>query len=88
MNYAIVFRLLGYILLCEGGLLCLPALVSALYGEWDVLWVFLFTVALCLIIGLILTCIKPRRDIIYMRESCVTTSFNHDTYHWFCTTWT
>ena len=72
MNYAIVFRLLGYILLCEGGLLCLPALVSALYGEWDVLWVFLFTVALCLIIGLILTCIKPRRDIIYMRESCVT----------------
>ena len=72
MNYAIVFRLLGYILLCEGGLLCLPALVSAIYGEWDVLWVFLFTVALCFIIGLILTCIKPRRDIIYMRESCVT----------------
>ena len=72
MNYAIVFRLLGYILLCEGGLLCLPALVSAIYGEWAVLWVFLFTAALCFIIGLILTCIKPRRDIIYMRESCVT----------------
>ena len=61
MNYAIVFRLLGYILLCEGGLMCLPALVSALYHEWDVLWIFLFTVALCFVIGLSLTFLKPRR---------------------------
>ena len=72
MNYAIVFRLLGYILLCEGGLMCLPALVSALYHEWDVLWIFLFTVALCFVIGLSLTFLKPRRKIFYMRESCVT----------------
>ena len=72
MNYAIVFRLLGYILLCEGGLMCLPALVSALYHEWDVLRIFLFTVALCFVIGLSLTFLKPRRKIFYMRESCVT----------------
>lgn len=72
MNYAVVFRFLGYILLCEGGLLCLPALVSALYGEWDILWIFLFTVALCFAIGLSLTFLKPRRKIFHMRESCVT----------------
>ena len=47
MNYAIVFRLLGYILLCEGALMGLPALVSVIYGEWNILWVFLFTIALC-----------------------------------------
>ena len=72
MNYAIVFRLLGYILLCEGGLMCLPALVSAVYSEWAVLRVFLFTIALCCAIGGALTRIKPRRRIFYMREGCVT----------------
>ena len=72
MNYAIVFRLLGYILLCEGGLMCLPALVSVVYGEWAVLRVFLFTIALCCAIGGALTRIKPRRRIFYMREGCVT----------------
>ena len=72
MNYAIVFRLLGYILLCEGALMGLPALVSALYGEWDVLQVFLFTIVLCGLTGGALTRIKPRRKIFYMRESCVT----------------
>ena len=44
MNYAIVFRLLGYIRLCEGGLMAFPAAVSVLYGEWDILGVFLFTI--------------------------------------------
>ena len=72
MNYAIVFRLLGYILLCEGGLMCLPALVSAVYSEWAVLRVFLLTIALCCAIGGALTRIKPRRRIFYMREGCVT----------------
>ena len=72
MNYAIVFRLLGYILLCEGGLMAFPAAVSVLYGEWDILGVFLFTIALCLVIGGLLTRIKPRSKIFYMRESCVT----------------
>ena len=72
MNYAVVFRLLGYILLCEGGLMGLPALVSILYGEWEVLRVFLFTIALCCLIGGALTRIKPRSRIFYMREGCVT----------------
>ena len=31
MNYAIVFRLLGYILMIEGTLLLLPAVTSLLY---------------------------------------------------------
>ena len=50
----------------------LPALVSALYGEWDVLQVFLFTIVLCGLTGGALTRIKPRRKIFYMREGCVT----------------
>ena len=45
MNYAIVFRLLGYILMIEGTLLLLPAAASLIYGEWMVLAVFLLTAA-------------------------------------------
>ena len=33
MNYAIVFRLLGYILMIEGVLLLLPAATSLIYAE-------------------------------------------------------
>ena len=43
MNYAIVFRLLGYVMLIEGALLLLPAAASWIYGEWFVLGVFLIT---------------------------------------------
>ena len=45
MNYAIVFRLLGYILMIEGALLLLPAAASLIYGEWMVRAVFLLTAA-------------------------------------------
>ena len=50
----------------------LPALVSVIYGEWNILWVFLFTIALCCAIGGALTRIKPRSKIFYRREGCVT----------------
>ena len=45
MNYAIVFRLLGYVLMIEGALLLLPAAASLVYGEWMVLGVFHLTAA-------------------------------------------
>ena len=51
MNYAIVFRLLGYILMIEGALLLLPAAASLIYGEWMVLAVFLLTAAVSAGIG-------------------------------------
>ena len=55
MNYAIVFRLLSYILFCEAALLLLPATASLCYGEWSVLGVFVLTAALCLVLGLLLS---------------------------------
>ena len=55
MNYAIVFRLLSYILFCEAALLLLPAIASLCYGEWSVLGVFVLTAALCLVLGLLLS---------------------------------
>ncbi len=52
MNYAIVFRLLGYILMIEGTLLLLPAVTSLIYAEWAVMGVFLLTAAISAVLGL------------------------------------
>ena len=74
MNYAIVFRLLGYVLMIEGALLLLPAATSWIYGEWFVLGVFLATAAVSAGIGWALQRIKPRSKVFYMREGFAATS--------------
>ena len=74
MNYAIVFRLLGYVMLIEGALLLLPAAASWIYGEWFVLGVFLITAAVSAAIGYALRGIKPKSKMFYMREGFAATS--------------
>ena len=74
MNYAIVLRLLSYILLTEGALLLLPAAASLYYGEWFVMGVFLFTAALSAALGALLHRIKTKSQIFYMREGFATTA--------------
>ena len=74
MNYAIVFRLLGYVLMIEGALLLLPAAASLVYGEWMVLGVFLLTAAVSAGIGYALHTIKSRSKVFYMREGFAATS--------------
>ena len=76
MNYASVFRLLSYILLCESALLMLPAATSAIYGEWSVLGAFLITAALCVVFGLLLRLAKPTSKVFYMREGFATTALS------------
>ena len=76
MNYTIVFRLLGDILLCEGALLLLPTVTSAIYGEWFVLAVFLFTACICALLGLLLRQVRASSSIFYMREGFVTTALS------------
>ena len=74
MNYAIVFRLLGYVMLIEGALLLLPAAASWIYGEWFVLGVFLITAAVSAAIGYALRGIKPKSKVFYMREGFAATA--------------
>ena len=76
MNYAIVFRLLGYILLCEGALMLLPAVTSLIYGEWMVLGIFLATAAFCAVVGFCLKCIRPHSKVFYMREGFACTALS------------
>ena len=76
MNYAIVFRLVGYTLMIGGALLLLPAAASLIYGEWMVLAVFLLTAAVSAGIGFALRAIKPRSKVFYMREGFAATALS------------
>ena len=76
MNYAIVFRLLGYILMIEGVLLLLPAVTSLIYAEWAVMGVFLLTAAISAALGLGLRTITPRSKVFYMREGFAATALS------------
>ena len=76
MNYAIVFRLLGYILLCEGALLLLPTITSLIFGEWMVLFVFLGTAIFCAAAGFLLKNIKVKSKVFYMREGFACTALS------------
>jgi trk system potassium uptake protein TrkH len=75
MNLAMVFYILGLILLCEGGLMLLPAIVSLLYRE-ETVWVFLLTAAICGILGFLLWRRKPKNRVFYIREGCVITALS------------
>ena len=77
MNYAIVFRLLSYILMIEGALLLLPAATSLLFAEWAVMGVFLLVAAISAGVGFILwKTIKPRSRVFYMREGFAATALS------------
>ena len=74
MNLKMVFFLMGRLVMAEGAMLLLPALVSALYQEYSVMGVFLSISALCIAIGLALSMRKPQNRVLYQREGFVITA--------------
>lgn len=68
MYFQVVFRIIGFVLRCEAGLMVLPTIVSALYGEWATVGNFVLAMVIALAIGqvLVMTC-KPKSN--HMRIS-------------------
>ena len=75
MNLSMVVYLLGWILLCEGALLLLPAVVSAIYVE-SAVWALLGTAALCGLLGGALVHRKPKNRVFYLRDGFIVTAFS------------
>ncbi len=69
MNYRFVGRILGQILLIEAGLLLLPLVTAAIYGES--ILPFLYTALLAAALGAALMCIRLRDENYYAREGFV-----------------
>lgn len=70
-----VIYLLGYILICVGGLMLLPALVAVIYGE-ACLSAFLITAAISIFLGFIIILKKPKNKIFHLREGYVITALS------------
>ena len=75
MNTSIIRYVLGQVLKTEGGLMLLPLLVALIYQEKSG-FAFLMTAALCFVIGTLMTLRKPKNNVFFLKEGCVTTSLS------------
>ena len=67
MNYKIVLKNLGIVLVCEG-IAMLPSLMVALIYRENNVWAFLYTILLLFIIGIPVGAIKPKNSGLYVRD--------------------
>ena len=74
MNIAIVAKILGKVIMCEGALLFLPYITSIIYKENTVANIFAFTILICIAIALFMLLIKPKNDTMRVREGYVITA--------------
>ncbi len=75
INFAIVLRVIGWLLMIEAGFMCLPAIVSWVYGEQAESMVFFYSAAITLVSGLCMTFgIKPNDMTMRTREGLFLTA--------------
>jgi len=71
MNYSIILYILGCVLKFESAFLLLPAVVGFIYKEDEALS-YLFTAALCFIVGTVMSHKRPASKNLFIREGFVT----------------
>ena len=75
MNISIIRYVLGQVLRLEGFFLLLPCLVALIYRETSG-FAFLATALLCISLGTLMTFKKPKSNIFYLKEGCITTALS------------
>ena len=75
MNTSIIRFVLGQVLKTEGILMLLPCLTALIYQE-NSGFAFLMTACLSFVIGTLMTLRKPKNNIFYLKEGCVTTALS------------
>ena len=75
MNTSIIRYVLGQVLKIEGLFMLLPCLVALIYRE-NAGVIFLGTALVSILIGFLMTYVKPRSHIFYLKEGCITTALS------------
>ena len=75
MNYSIIFYVVGYVLRIEAGMLLLPCIVDLVYGEGQWPW-YLISAGACAVVGFALSFRKPKNNVFYLKEGCVSTALS------------
>ena len=71
MNFSIIKRTLGWLLLFESIFLLVPTVTALVYQEWDTLWAILISMGACLGVGGLFLIGKPKNSAIYAKEGMV-----------------
>lgn len=77
MNYNVILHTLGWVLNIEAASMVLPLVCSLLYGETSMAKIFLICIAICLVIGIVLTVRPLKKKSMYAKEGfiCVALSW-------------
>ena len=75
MNTSIIRYILGHVLRIEALLLLIPCLIAVYFHESQG-WYYLFTAALCVVLGMLMTWKKPKSSIFYLKEGCIATAMS------------
>ncbi|MBP3873642.1 MAG: TrkH family potassium uptake protein, partial [Lachnospiraceae bacterium] len=71
MNYAMIFRILGWMLMFEAAFMAPSGVVAAFYREGDVVWLII-SMGICLAAGSVMVLVsRPKNKRIYAREGSV-----------------
>ena len=71
MNYAMIFRILGWMLMFEAAFMSPSGIVALIYGEQDAIWL-VASMGICLSVGAIMVLVsRPKIRRIYAREGSV-----------------
>lgn len=68
MNFSIIKRTLGWLLVFEAIFMLVPTATALVYKEWSALYAILASIGACLFVGLIFLARKPKSDAIYAKE--------------------
>lgn len=75
MNRSMIRYILGYVVQIEGALLLLPCIVALIYQEREGIY-YCIVAGAALLIGAIISHNKPKEQVIYLKEGCVTTALS------------
>ncbi len=76
MNFAIIRRTLGWLLLFEAVFLLVPTITALVYTEWDTLWAILISMAACAGVGGLCLIGKPKSEEIFAKEGMLTVALS------------
>ncbi|MBQ6700760.1 MAG: TrkH family potassium uptake protein [Oscillospiraceae bacterium] len=71
MNYKMIRYIIGMILMAESAFMVLPMLVSVIYGEYEVIMPFVYSIAAAFCTASIFGLKKPKYDLVFARESYI-----------------
>lgn len=71
MNYKMIRYIIGMILMAESVFMILPLIVSVIYGEFDVIMPFVYSIMATFCVAAFFGIKKPKNDLVFAREGYI-----------------